>query len=343
MTVHVLLTADNHLDPSAVQYGPRRFQRKRDFQHCFDVLVNFALENRPDLFLIGGDFYDGILPGNPTRSYVAEKFKRLYEKEIKVVLISGHHDSPRSVEQGVSPLTVHAKTGHIYFLQDPIPTPKMFHFGTETVNVTGMSLNPSLGPDQDPLVGQKLDTSAEVNIFLTHYPVEGFEGYFGQETHIAKSSIPNGFQWLEIDKSGILSQEFHQTPARPMETLDSRVTGEGGSLTRQITALLEKRTSGEKILRVRVQGRVSLEQLSTYKRSTLQSYCQDRFFHVEFDEEGLNVLSMEPLESLPKSSPLEELNRTFQNLLTNSKEDEKPLVQEAWKGTVARLQEEGVS
>ena len=384
MTVHVLLTADNHLDPSAVQYGPRRFERKRDFQHCFDVLVNFALENRPDLVLIGGDFYDGILPGNPTRSYVAEQFKRLYEKEIKVVLISGHHDSPRSVEQGVSPLTVHAKTGHIYFLQDPVPTSKMFRFGTETVNVTGMSLNPSLGPDQDPLVGQKLDTSAEVNIFLTHYPIEGFEGYFGQETHIARSSIPHGFQlfasghlhrhqkktingtpviypgsterasfneereekgfqWLEIDKSGILSQEFHQTPARPMETLDSRVTGEGGSLTRQITALLEKRTSGEKILRVRVQGRVSLEQLSTYKRSTLQSYCQDHFFHVEFDEEGLNVLSMEPLESLPKSSPLEELNRTFQNLLTNSKEDEKPLVQEAWKGTVARLQEEGVS
>ncbi len=98
MTVHVLLTADNHLDPSAVQYGPRRFERKRDFQHSFDVLINFALENRPDLFLIGGDFYDGILPGNPTRAYVAEQFKRLYEKEIKTVLVSGHHDTPRSIE-----------------------------------------------------------------------------------------------------------------------------------------------------------------------------------------------------------------------------------------------------
>src|SRR5207244_6691220 len=88
MTVHVLLTADNHLDPSAVQYGPRRFERKRDFQHCFDVLVNFALDNRPDLFLIGGDFYDGVLPGNPTRAYVAEQFKRLHEKDVKTVLRS---------------------------------------------------------------------------------------------------------------------------------------------------------------------------------------------------------------------------------------------------------------
>jgi hypothetical protein len=45
MTIHVLLTADNHLDQSAVQYGPKRFERKRDFQRCFEILVNFALEN----------------------------------------------------------------------------------------------------------------------------------------------------------------------------------------------------------------------------------------------------------------------------------------------------------
>ena len=194
MTVHVLLTADNHLDPSAVQYGPRRFERKRDFQHCFDVLVNFALDNRPDLFLIGGDFYDGILPGNPTRAYVAEQFKRLHEKEVKTVLVSGHHDTPRSIEQGVSPLSVHAKSGHAYFLQDPRPTAKLFHLGGETVNVTGMSLNPGLAPDQDPLAGQKIDQAGDMNIFLTHYPIEGFEGYFGQETHIGKSSIPRNFQ-----------------------------------------------------------------------------------------------------------------------------------------------------
>ena len=384
MTIHVLLTADNHLDPSAVQYGPRRFERKRDFQHCFDVLVNFALDNRPDLFLIGGDFYDGILPGNPTRAYVTEQFKRLHEKGVKVVLVSGHHDTPRSVEQGVSPLSVHARTGHVYFMNDPHPTPKIFYLENTTVNVTGMSLNPGLDPDQDPLSGKKLEPTGDVNIFLTHYPIEGFEGYFGQETHIAKSSIPREFQlfasghlhrhqkntingtpviypgsterasfneegdkkgfcWLELDKTGILQDEFHPTPARPMQTLDTRVTGEGGSLTRQIQDVLEKQLDNEKILRVRVLGKVSLEQLGTYKRSTLLALCQDQFFHVEFDDEGLNVSSMQPLESLPRTTPLQELDRTFQNLEANVKDDERPLVHEAWKGTIARLQEEGVN
>src|SRR5713226_2556001 len=382
MTVHVLLTADNHLDPSAVQYGPRRFERKRDFQHSFDVLVNFALENRPDLFLIGGDFYDGILPGNPTRGYVAEQFKRLHEKEIKVVLVSGHHDTPRSIEQGVSPLSVHAKSGHVYFSQDPRPTSKVFDVAGEMVNVTGMSLNPGLAPDQDPLAGQNLRHDGDVNIFLTHYPIEGFEGYFGQEVHIQKSSIPRnlqlfasghlhnhqrktingtpviypgsterasfneegekkGFVWLELDKTGIVQQEFHPTPARPMETLEFRVAREG-SLTRQIEEVLEKRIDDEKILRVRVHGKVTLDQLSTYKRSSLYTYAEDKFFHIEFDEEQLNVLTMVPLESLPKTTPLQELDRTFQNLLEKAGDQERPLVQEAWKLTVAKLQEEGV-
>ena len=72
------------------------------------------------------------------------------------------------------------------------------------------------------------------------------------------------------------------------QTLDYRVSGEG-SLTRQIQEALEKTADTEKIIRVRVNGKVSLEQLSTYKRSALQSFTEDKFFHAEFDEEGLNV------------------------------------------------------
>jgi DNA repair exonuclease SbcCD nuclease subunit len=313
---------------------------------------------------------------------VAEQFKRLHEKNIKTILISGHHDTPRSAEQGASPLAVHARSGHIYFLQEQHPTSKKFNFGSETVNVIGMSLNPSLPTDADPLADQEINMDGDVNIFLTHYPIEGFDGYFGQETHIQKPSIPKnlqlfvsghlhnhqrklingtpviypgstervsfneegekkGFVWLELDKTGVVQQEFHPTPARPMETLEFRVAGEG-SLTRQIEEALEKRIDDEKILRVKVHGKVTLDLLSTYKRSALYTYAQDKFFHIEFDEEQLNVLTMVPLESLPKTTPLQELDRTFKNLLEKAGDQERPLVQEAWKLTVAKLQEEGV-
>src|SRR5437867_10225950 len=124
---------------SSVQYGPRRFERKHDFQRCFETVVNFALDNRPDLVLVGGDFYDGILPGNPARAFVAEQFKRLHDKEAKILLVSGHHDTPRSIEQGVSPLAVHAKSGQVYFFQKNAATTKAFKIGESSLNLPGMS------------------------------------------------------------------------------------------------------------------------------------------------------------------------------------------------------------
>ena len=383
MTLHVLLTADDHLDPSMVQFGPKRFERKRDFQRCFEVLVNFAVENRPDLLLVGGDFYDTILPGNPARAFVTEQFKRLHERGIKVVLVSGHHDTPKSVEQGVSPLAVHSRSGHAYFLQGPELVNKKFVIDGTTVNIAGLSLDPSLSPEQDPMSGQKIEHEGDVNIFLTHYPIEGFHGYFGQETHISESSIPNGFQlfaaghlhkhqkrtvhgvpviypgstercsfqeegeqkgfvWLELSREGIIGEEFHRTPARPMETVDFQTIREG-NLTRQIQDAINRITDSEKILRVRISGNVSLEQLSTYKRSALLDYTSDRFFYTEFDEERLNLLTQTPLEALSNTTPLQELDRTFQNLLSNAKDDQKSIVNEAWKRTAAKLQDQGVA
>ncbi len=114
-------------------------------------------------------------------------------------------------------------------------------------------------------------------------------------------------------------------------------------MTRQMQEALEKIADTEKILRVQVAGKVSLEQLSTYKRSALLAFSQDKFFHTEFDEDGLNILTQLPLNSLPRTTPLQELDRTFQKLLENARDDEKPLVQEGWRLTVAKLQEEGVA
>jgi exonuclease SbcD len=383
LTLHVLLTADDHLDPSMVQFGPKRFERKRDFQRCFEVLVNFAIENRPDLLLVGGDFYDTILPGNPARAFVTEQFKRLHERGIKVVLVSGHHDTPKSVEQGVSPLAVHSRSGHAYFLQGPGVVNKKFTIDGDPVNIAGLSLDPSLLAEQDPLSGQKVEVDGNVNIFLTHYPIEGFQGYFGQETHIPESSIPKSFQlfatghlhkhqkktirgvpviypgstercsfqeegeqkgfvWLELSHEGIIGEEFHRTPARPMETLDFQTVREG-NLTRQIQDAIERVSDSEKILRVRIIGNISLEQLSTYKRSSLLDYTSNRCFFTEFDEERLNLLTKAPLEALSNTTPVQELDRTFKSLLSNAKDDQKPIVNEAWKLTAAKLQDQGVA
>src|SRR3989337_3835861 len=85
---------------------------------------------------------------NPAQAFVAEQFKHLCEKDIKILLVSGHHDTPRSIEQGVSPLTVHAKSGHVIFFHDQTPSSTKLDTSQTTVNVTGLSLNPTLTSDQ---------------------------------------------------------------------------------------------------------------------------------------------------------------------------------------------------
>jgi len=127
-----------------------------------------------------------------------------------------------------------------------------------------------------------------------------------------------------------------------METVDFQTIREG-NLTRQIQDAINRITDSEKILRVRISGNVSLEQLSTYKRSALLDYTSDRFFYTEFDEERLNLLTQTPLEALSNTTPLQELDRTFQNLLSNAKDDQKSIVNEAWKRTAAKLQDQGVA
>ncbi|RLG67160.1 MAG: DNA repair exonuclease, partial [Methanobacteriota archaeon] len=79
MTIQILLTADNHLDPPARAFGPRTYERKKDFLRCFEAAVNYALENKPDLFLICGDLFNNIKPRNPTNAALMPHFKKLYD------------------------------------------------------------------------------------------------------------------------------------------------------------------------------------------------------------------------------------------------------------------------
>src|SRR5260370_1978620 len=123
-------------------------------------------------------------------------------------------------------------------------------------------------------------------------------GSIGRESFNEEAET-KGVVWLELDKSGILPQEFHPTPARPMETLEFRVAGEG-SLTREIEEALEKRIDDEKILRVKVSGKVTLNQLSTYKRSPLKTYSQDKFSPIESHEEQPKLPPLLPSDSLTK-------------------------------------------
>jgi len=384
LSIQVLLTADNHLDISAVMYGPKRLERKEDFARCFETTVEYALKEKPDIYLICGDLYDSVVPRNPPRSRIMRHFRSLAEKGIKVFLISGHHDTPRSLEQGASPLSLYGESGYAHFFSDFIqPESSIFERSGQKVQVSGVSFNPNLSVNDDPLASMRLEKpEGDINIFMLHYPIEGFKGVYSlTEPTIRASSLPSGYQlvaaghihrhqkkvfgdklviypgsterasfleegekkgfvWLELDKSGLVYDEFIETPARELRTWEFNIPNEG-EVNRILQEELLKRVDPQLTLRVKIVGNMSLKLLETYKRPSLLSQFQDKYFALEFDEREMAIEAYEPLEAPPRTTPLEELKRYFESIMAKASEQERLELQEAFQKSISMLEEAG--
>jgi exonuclease SbcD len=382
VSIQVLLTADNHLDPSAATFGVKRLERKADFLRSFESVIEYAVQNKPDIMIIAGDLYDSVVPRNPPRTVVMRHLKMVHEKGTKIILISGHHDTPRSVEQGASPLAIYGDSGYAIYVEDSLnPKSVNLSLGGEKVQVFAMSFNPNLAIEADPLASVKIDPKGSINLLTVHYPIEGFRGFYGNEPFIHASSIPSGcqlvaaghlhehqkrwfgntlavypgsterrsfleegekkgFVWLDIDKSGVQSIDFIETPARKLKSIVFNIPRQG-DMMQLLKDAIESSSDPESIVRIKLKGSVSLENLTRYKRFELISYGLDKFFSIEFDESEMELQTHEALRALPRTTPLQELRRYFESLSAKLGGEEVALIQEARTVAESTLSEAG--
>jgi DNA repair exonuclease SbcCD nuclease subunit len=95
--------ADTHLGFSAynkLETDSGLNQREVDFYNVFREFVDVAIEQKPDLILHAGDFFDSVRPTNRAISFALEQLIRLSEAKIPIVLIAGNHETPRLRETG---------------------------------------------------------------------------------------------------------------------------------------------------------------------------------------------------------------------------------------------------
>ena len=383
IVVQILATADNHLDFSAALFGPKRYERKEDFQRCFLAAMEYARKNKPDIVLIGGDLFDTINPRNPPRSLLMKTFRSLHEQGVRVFAISGHHDTPKSLEEGSSPLTVYGESGYVTFCSSyaqPTTVPFASRDG-ENVSLTAVSYNPFAVSNVDPLGTMKLAPAADINILLFHYPISGFRGYFPNEPVVQLSTIPKSFQlvvaghlhayqqlesrgtslicpgstertafseeteqkgfvWIELTKDGLASKpEFISTPARRLQTIEFPIP-ETGDLTSLLKSDMETRTDRELVLRLKLKGKVTPELLGTYRRPVLQTFGAANFFHVLLDEDW-ELQQDKPLDALPRTTPLQELERYFEGQIAEATSERKKELREAFETAKDILKEFG--
>ena len=380
MTIQVLLTADNHLDPPASSFGAKRFERRRDHLRCFEEVIEYAKKNRPDLMLLAGDVFDTIRPGNLIRSQLMEHLRSVHNLGVRIFAVSGDHDTPRSSDEGASPLSVYGNSGYVRFFDNTseFKSSKFTVEGTR-IDIVGLSRNPLMDAARDPLGEVKPHFDGDIRILLTHYPVEGFVGYSRNDPLIRLSSIPmdcqlvgvghfHSYQTKQLRNTSIIypgsterasfQEEKEQKGFVWLELdRDGIVSKEHIRTTARqyktieapfpveapiesLKKLLDEHVNPDVVVRLRLKGHVKPEALAGYRRAELLMHGENKFFHIAVDESELTVESPEPIAALPRSTPLEELRRYFQHAIEASGKD-REILEEALRLCEAKLQEAG--
>ena len=84
-----------------------------------------------------------------------------------------------------------------------------------------------------------------------------------------------------------------------------------------------------------------MDRLATYRRPQILSFAQGKFFHCAI-EEDFAIEAPEPIEALARTTPLTELRRYFENLVSSAQEEgERQILREALQLSESKLQEAG--
>jgi len=95
--ITLLHTADLHLGAGFENYPQSVRERLRENQRvCLAHLVDVAIRQRVDLFVISGDLFDSPSPPPTDRDHVAGCLKRLVRHGVLPVLVTGEADPPAS-------------------------------------------------------------------------------------------------------------------------------------------------------------------------------------------------------------------------------------------------------
>ncbi|MHA1944512.1 MAG: metallophosphoesterase family protein [Candidatus Hodarchaeales archaeon] len=195
----ILIVADVHIGKRyayRVDLKTGISHRTLDFINAFARVVNYAIKNQVDIFVIAGDLYDRITIGPTLLRYVREKvWKPLIKAEIPIVCIGGNHDSPQIFQKG-SPL------GEISL----IPNSKVTRI-PETVKIKSLHTNEEIGFVLLPYM-----TAAQITNFVEKQLNKKIEKerQLNASQEFMKEFLANEINELETKKKIVVGHFFFQ-------------------------------------------------------------------------------------------------------------------------------------
>ncbi|MHA1665461.1 MAG: metallophosphoesterase family protein, partial [Candidatus Njordarchaeales archaeon] len=198
--IRIVHLADTHIDPTFRYLGVKQYERKKDFLQAFQYAVKKTLELKPDILLISGDLYDKVNPRNPARTIVMRALRRIHHEGIEIYAISGNHDTPRSIEEGASPLHEIEASGFIkYFSKTSEIEAHHTKVGSLYVCISGASFNHTFPDELDPLEAMTPPIEGDINISILHYNIAPIKvkPIWAAPT-IKETSIPKELHYLAL-------------------------------------------------------------------------------------------------------------------------------------------------
>jgi DNA repair exonuclease SbcCD nuclease subunit len=96
--IKILHTADLHLDAPFPSLGEKESLRRDDFLRTFERLLTLAIKNEVHLFVVAGDLFDSPRPSAAVVGRVQAGLKRLADRGIVPVLLPGTHDGTTAAD-----------------------------------------------------------------------------------------------------------------------------------------------------------------------------------------------------------------------------------------------------
>jgi DNA repair exonuclease SbcCD nuclease subunit len=190
----VVHTADFHLDRN-FSYLPddKAYIRKADLLNAFYQVVDFTLENKPDVLLICGDTFDKVLPRNPAKVHLIRNIRKIKENGTEIFVIGGNHDVPKGSKEGTMPIEILGAAGlaHIFTENN---TEEISYQTLEKdgrrLNIHGLSFNPFFPSDK--FITPHVNTPEGYNILMMHGALQGIscvDNEYEDDNPIDASSI----------------------------------------------------------------------------------------------------------------------------------------------------------
>ena len=204
ISLQILHCSDTHLDKSfGISDLSKAMKRREDLNRNFSTIVDYALKNKPDVFLIAGDVFDKILPTNASRVFLTSQIKLLKDANIEVFIIGGNHDIPRFGAFPSLAIDVLGSAGiATVFSRSDIIQKKIIKIDGKSVCVSGRSYYTKF-EGANPLKDVAVPMEGDYNILLIHGSLQGLNvassvPEFAYQNPFLAEDITKGLNYLAL-------------------------------------------------------------------------------------------------------------------------------------------------